>query len=177
MPSKKANATAMCSGSLRALTGATVRLAGGVRRLATAFRLACMRSSGGGGRPSRWCVMRCGILRKAFCGARKPSGAKHRERDALCSTGCAVQNPQLLAGANWDNSASCGRRAANCNNVSSNVNANNGGREASATMGLWGVKLNPTAGRSIHLFYGKTHYRGVVLSVATSERGCHHLQT
>ena len=47
----------------------------------------------------------------------------------------------LLVGGNWNNGASCDSRCANCNNVSSNVNANNGARGASDTKGNIKVRL------------------------------------
>lgn len=43
---------------------------------------------------------------------------------------------RLLVGANWNNGANCGSRAANCNNSSSNVNDNNGCRAAADTNGV-----------------------------------------
>ena len=43
---------------------------------------------------------------------------------------------RLLAGANWNNRSSCGSRAVNLNNVSANVNSNNGSQLASDTFDL-----------------------------------------
>ena len=56
---------------------------------------------------------------------------------------------RLLVGGSWCNGASCGSRAANCNNASSNVWANNGCRGASDTL-VFAIRvacaLTPTAG-------------------------------
>ena len=73
-----------------------------------------------------------------------------------------VGDARLLVGGNWNNGASCGSRAANCNNASSNVWANNGCRGASDTLAFVirvACALTPTAG-FLSLSKGKIQHGG-----------------
>ena len=73
---------------------------------------------------------------------------------------------RLHAGGNWNNSSYCGPRCVNLNNVSANVNANNGGRGASDTRSLdLTPRLNIKAASPI----GETHSGGYHWLVAVSE--------
>lgn len=83
---------------------------------------------------------------------------------------------ELNVGGNWDNSADCGSRSANCNNASSNVNANNGSRRAVDTrkfllklyiVGAAIPRLNTSPCPK-----GKTHYEEVAPVSSGSESWC-----
>lgn len=50
---------------------------------------------------------------------------------------------RLIAGSNWDDSSSCSSRAVNGTNLSSNRNANNGGRLASVTRDIFETHPSP----------------------------------
>lgn len=49
----------------------------------------------------------------------------------IASTASLLGVVRANVSGNWDNSSYCGSRCVNVNNVSANVNANNGGRLAS----------------------------------------------
>ena len=48
---------------------------------------------------------------------------------------------RAYVGGNWNNSSYCGSRCVNVNNVSANVNANNGGRLSALILNIAGVSL------------------------------------